>query len=286
MILTCPSCTMRYLVAEGAVGPDGRRIKCAHCGHQWFQEGEQGLDEALFGDGAVPPEPIEIDMVGPEGTEPSGDFKSILQKEIADVVIPEGVKPTGEDVVIPPAKVKKAIKLPKPDDRVKGFASAAAVFAVALGLFLYFHPVISRAWPPSNLLYGFFGMEPAAPGEGLTLNNLQAKFDGKKVMMMGDITNAGETAQKVPPVLASFIDNDKKILGSVLIAPPAASVEPGAHVSFDVGHPAVPEAATAVTYAFTYMKVEEAPKEEPKSPGHEKADKAHDASVSTPAAHH
>lgn len=275
MILTCPSCTMRYIVAEGAVGPNGRRIKCAHCGHQWFQEGEQGLDEALFGEREAPP-PVEIDMVGPEErTVPSSDFQAILQKELDEVSIPEGVRPShAEEVVIPPPKIKKSVKLPKPDDRVKGFATAAAIFAVLLGAFLYFHPTISRAWPASNLLYGMFGLDPSLPGEGLTLNNLQAKFDGKKVMMMGDITNPGETALDVPPVLASFVDNDQKVLGSVLIAPSAATVEPGNHLSFAIAHDDVPSTATAVTYAFTYMKADAAPAT-PHSTADEKADAAH-----------
>jgi predicted Zn finger-like uncharacterized protein len=271
---------MRYLVSEGAVGPSGRQVKCAHCGHQWFQEGEEGLDEALFdspvSNDSVPdvemidgPELPEYQMTEEEASEAlleqrlSG-FQSILQKEIdaAEALtkpkveeIPAGVRPTDQDeVVIPPAKTKKAIRIPKADARTGGFLAAGAVFLGMLCLLLVLQPQVSRIWPASNLFYSFFGMKAAAPGAGLTLNNLQAKFEDGHVYMMGDITNPGEETKSVPTVLATFIDKNDNVVGTVLIAPPSKIVEPGDKASFDVTYDAAPETAEAVTFAFTYMK--------------------------------
>lgn len=268
MILTCPSCTMRYLVSEGAVGPLGRQVKCAHCGNQWFQDGEEGLDEALYDDPITnKPVPV-IDMVDVPEIDASealleqrlAGFQSILQKEIdaAAVVdeIPHGVRPLENDeLVIPPPKTKKSIRIPKADARTGGFLAAGAVFLSILCVILALQPQISRAWPASNLLYGFFGMLPSVPGEGLTLNNLQAKFENGQVLMKGDITNPGLETIKVPSVLVSFTDKHDEVIGVVLIAPPAKSVEPGEKVSFDVVH-TVSDNAVDATFAFSYMRAE------------------------------
>ncbi len=38
MIITCPTCETRYTLADSSVGPQGRRVRCAKCGHIWWQE--------------------------------------------------------------------------------------------------------------------------------------------------------------------------------------------------------------------------------------------------------
>jgi len=36
MILTCSACQTTYFAEPSTIGPDGRQVKCASCGHTWF----------------------------------------------------------------------------------------------------------------------------------------------------------------------------------------------------------------------------------------------------------
>lgn len=42
MILECPECRTRYLVADEAIGA-GRTVRCATCRHSWYQPGEMAF---------------------------------------------------------------------------------------------------------------------------------------------------------------------------------------------------------------------------------------------------
>ena len=37
MFVTCPSCSSRYVVDPAKIGPNGRAVKCAKCGHTWAE---------------------------------------------------------------------------------------------------------------------------------------------------------------------------------------------------------------------------------------------------------
>ena len=46
MILTCPSCTTRYTVSDASIG-EGRTVRCAKCGHNWFQAGDPAVNRPV-----------------------------------------------------------------------------------------------------------------------------------------------------------------------------------------------------------------------------------------------
>lgn len=54
MLISCPNCTTNFSVPDSALGAKGRNLKCAKCGHKWFQspmaeeEHDLGLDENSF----------------------------------------------------------------------------------------------------------------------------------------------------------------------------------------------------------------------------------------------
>lgn len=63
MIITCPSCATQFRVPDGALGSDGRKLRCSACRHVWFQA---PLVEAP----AEPPAEPEETPVAPSDTAP------------------------------------------------------------------------------------------------------------------------------------------------------------------------------------------------------------------------
>ncbi|MCY7280788.1 MAG: zinc-ribbon domain-containing protein [Sphingomonas bacterium] len=45
MILTCPACTTKYVVKDGAIPPAGRQVRCASCKHSWHQAPDEAAPD-------------------------------------------------------------------------------------------------------------------------------------------------------------------------------------------------------------------------------------------------
>ncbi len=111
MILTCPACSTKYVVKDGAIPPTGRQVRCASCKHSWHQDpDEAGAPEAAYPEptqahpeSAPEPEPPQaVAEEKPVASERPAfrttDIPNPLDQIVADVPpVPAPPPPFGED---------------------------------------------------------------------------------------------------------------------------------------------------------------------------------------------
>lgn len=57
MQIACPACQTRYSLPDGAIGPEGRTVRCAKCRHSWFEAGPGGEEAPAAPEPAQPETP-------------------------------------------------------------------------------------------------------------------------------------------------------------------------------------------------------------------------------------
>lgn len=232
MILSCPSCDMRYLVAAAAIGEAGRTVRCASCRHEWFQAPEE-----------------------PES------FQQILREEMDTAPIPESVKPIPEGSNVPAIS-----KEPSPDKSVvkkssnllpaiAGYAAAACVILVVLAGMFHFKDKVMAAWPASTLVFAMAGADVPLPGDGLTIDRLNAQSqkntEGVSVLSVkGSVINLTSADIPVPRILATLKMKDGSAGEKWLIELPQDVLPGEGALDFTTEYPGVPEGAAGVNLTF------------------------------------
>lgn len=248
MILSCPSCSMRYLVADSAIPVGGRRVRCASCHHEWHEAGPEPetFEEILEKEAAQPPvEPI------PEAVRP----------------IPEGSGVPARPEDIPPPEKDHSVLI----GRLTGYAAAAAVCLMIVGALVALRTPIAAAWPPSLLFYDLVGAKVALPGEGLIIDRVKATAENNSLIVRGSIINLKSDDIAVPRILATLWREDGSAMESWIIDLPHDEIKAEASFDFEAEYPGVPSEATSVNLSFAAFIGKPAPEKMP-APMHVKDD--------------
>lgn len=277
MILTCPQCRMRYMVADGAIGPLGRRVRCSNCRHMWFEEGVPGHPgktqwrEGVDDPDGMPPL-IHNHFVGgasPDDEEAEKDFQSMLRRTME-----EETQEGGETDPLSESRRKNILEKQESQRsaealrdrasiRKRNVVSGAILFALLLGLVFGglagFRKPIVKAYPKAILLYEMMGIPLPPPGDGLALESLEAfprkGKDGQDVLFVrGRILNLkAHAVEAVPPVLVTVVDEaGAPLLQKVFLAKDAMLAAEG-HTTFEDTFP-MPESAKNVRFSFSYLQ--------------------------------
>lgn len=227
MILTCPSCQSRYVVPDSAIGPTGRKVRCANCRHSWFQE----------------PAPLDLNVPtpGPVATEP---------RMAEPAPWPEA--PTPPDYApAPPAEAYGYAE----SDYVRPRRNPARLWTIAA-------VIVALLLTGAVFAIQYFGLPeisqrigiPVQSGDALGLTGnaeRRALASGNEVLeVRGEIVNRTNEVQRVPQIRAELKDAQDRVVYSWSIAPPVRELQAGGTVTFNSANVDVPRGGRRLSLTF------------------------------------
>lgn len=275
MIIACPACSTRYAVPDSAIGVDGRSVRCAKCGHNWFQHGPDIAAPAETAPATTAPVPQPA-PVPPPAPAPAPEPVAAPQPEPE----PEPVTPppaANAEPDIPPLPrpvppVSRPIAATYADDSLADRPSSfsheppfrprrnpaklwmigAAAFALiasgaAAAIYAFGLPdfVTSYSLPFAEVEPDLQIDFPPARQERRTLPNGTEYFSAS-----GTIRNLSQSAQDVPPMLVVLRDAQDRVVFNWIINPPVDTLQPGQSADFRQAMVDVPRSATSAEIAW------------------------------------
>jgi len=210
MILTCPECASRYFLPDVQIGANGRKVKCAQCGHTW-REFPQAIAEQ-----DSPPGELPIAESPPPPSPAAGLRAEILrsQKEMADRNARQA------------ATVVAAV-----------WAGLAAALAVALLAAAVFREQMVKWVPGAATAYAAIGLP--VNSAGLLIEKVKAApgtMPGHRALMVTGVLRNVSVAPVAPPAFRiDELDKAGRTLDRKIIRIAAPALKPGEARAFSLG---------------------------------------------------
>jgi predicted Zn finger-like uncharacterized protein len=230
MILTCPECATRYQTDASHFTPDGRKVRCAKCGHVWFQpspEPDAGVEDVAH----VSPEPEpEPEPVAPkrEAFAPSPRVEPVAQR-------------FGER---PHLFERLGIGF--------GWALLAAVVLGVLWSGISYRQSIADLWPQSSSLYAAMGMRVNTLGLEFRDKTAHYESEGDQPVLVitGHLLNTTSRELSVPAIRVSLMDQARRELYHWNFTPDVTTLAPGQLATFRTQMTGPPAGASNIELRF------------------------------------
>ena len=291
MILTCPSCGTQYSVKDGAIPPEGRRVRCAACGHSWHQMAEsfeevelaqpvpdaeaagdvdpilqeplpEEVNDGGSSDGPVPewtPEAEDTGLVGQVPVEPIGPGAPLVEPIGSIPVPPDQAEGSAfEQVNEDPEELAKDIpdaeEIAASEEETPRGRRRNWWMAIAIGLFVVALIALGLWFVAPDSLRRSVGLAPASMPLQIAAGSPERQklaSGNELVVVSGRIVNPSSTEQPVPPIFAELHDKSGKLIHSWTIAPPAPTLPPGGSTSFNSAELNVPPSGPDSSVTFS-----------------------------------
>lgn len=241
MILTCSSCSARYLVAATVFAAGPRQVRCARCGYSWQAD--------------LPPEAMAAAQASAEAVV-SQQAPSAWDSGAASAPKPPLTEPPETIPPIPEGSNVPALRK-KPIDRkiwIGGMILAGVVLLTILLILLLNRHDLTQRWPQLQGFYESLGLGDAGNSGGLSLRQIKSerRFEdgGMKLVIEGEIHNEGKEPEPVPPLQASALGPGGQIMHSWQIDPPAMSLPQDGTMPFRSAITTPPGTVDQITLSF------------------------------------
>lgn len=202
--VACPQCGAGYTVPLAKIGPQGRKLKCAACGHLWVVKQEQVIEKE---------DPVAVEMPpAPEA--------------VPEVIATEVNAPAYEENFAPIVRLETLTK-PMPFwqpylvGEQKWFSLALGLallgmLGAAVALWQRLHPAPAPQGVPLYEAENFAVPQAVMAPGGVVLDNVQATAEtrpsGAVLTITGLIANTSAQTQTLPTLRAELLDDANAVL--------------------------------------------------------------------------